>query len=77
MPSEAEKQRTVAASPATDQVPEPILRANQLYVEQFLLEHARDAGRTSTVRFGWTVDRFEDDETGVTVHAEADRRRRT
>src|SRR4249919_3227121 len=31
MPSEAEKQRMVAASAATDQVPEPILRANQMY----------------------------------------------
>jgi 2-polyprenyl-6-methoxyphenol hydroxylase-like FAD-dependent oxidoreductase len=70
MPSEAEKQRTVAESSATHQVPEPILRANQLYVEQFLLEYARSRPNIS-VRFGWTVEGFEDDETGVTVRAEA------
>ena len=70
MPSEAEKQREIAESPATHQVPEPILRANQLYVEQFLLEEARRRPNI-TVRFGWTVTRFEDDADGVTVHAEA------
>jgi 2-polyprenyl-6-methoxyphenol hydroxylase-like FAD-dependent oxidoreductase len=70
MPSEAEKQRVVAESPATYQVPEPILRANQLYVEQFLLEYARSRPNIS-VRFGWTVGAFKDDETGVTVHAES------
>jgi 2-polyprenyl-6-methoxyphenol hydroxylase-like FAD-dependent oxidoreductase len=70
MPSEAEKQRTVAQSPPTWQVPEPLLRANQLYVEQFLLEYARSRPNIS-VRFGWTVERFQDDEKGVTVHAEA------
>ena len=70
MPSEEEKQQAVAASEATDQVPEPILRANQLYVEQFLLEHARSRPNI-TVRFGWTVNSFKDDEAGVTVHADA------
>jgi 2-polyprenyl-6-methoxyphenol hydroxylase-like FAD-dependent oxidoreductase len=70
MPSEAEKQRAVALSEATHQVPEPILRANQLYVEQFLLKQARSRPNID-VRFGWTVDRFEDDEHGVTIHAEA------
>ena len=72
MPSEAEKQREVANSPATWQVPEPLLRANQMYVEQFLFERARSRPNID-VRFGWTVDRFEDDETGVTVHAESTR----
>ena len=70
MPSEAEKQREVAESPATHQVPEPILRANQLYVEQFLLAETRKRPNI-TVRFGWTVDHFDDDADGVTVHAEA------
>jgi 2-polyprenyl-6-methoxyphenol hydroxylase-like FAD-dependent oxidoreductase len=70
MPSEGEKLRAVATSAATDQVPEPLLRANQLYVEQFLLERAREA-RNITVRFGWHVDRFEDDDDGATIHAEA------
>ena len=76
MPSEAEKQRTVAESPATYQVPEPILRANQLYVEQFLLEYARSRPNIS-VRFGWTVESFEDDETGVTVRSESAAARET
>jgi 2-polyprenyl-6-methoxyphenol hydroxylase-like FAD-dependent oxidoreductase len=70
MPSEAEKQRTVVTSPATDQVPEPILRANQMYVESFLLAHARTR-KNITVRFGWQADKFDDDEQGVTVEAEA------
>jgi 2-polyprenyl-6-methoxyphenol hydroxylase-like FAD-dependent oxidoreductase len=70
MPSEAEKQRTVAASALTHQVPEPILRANQMYVEAFLLAHARTRPNIA-VRFGWQVDKFDDDEQGVTVEAEA------
>ena len=41
MPSEADKRRAVAASAATDQIPEPLLRANQMYVEAFLLAQAR------------------------------------
>ena len=52
MPSEAEKRRTVAQSAATDQIPEPILRANQMYVEAFLLAEARRRPNI-TVRFGW------------------------
>ena len=44
--------RRVAAAPRTDQVPEPIHRANQMYVEKFLLQHA--ATRLNiTLRFGW------------------------
>ncbi len=70
MPSEAEKQRTVAASGPTHQVPEPILRANQMYVEAFLLAHARTRPNI-TVRFGWHVDKFDDDNDGVTIEAEA------
>lgn len=70
MPSETEKQRKVAASALTDQVPEPILRANQMYVEAFLLAHARTRPNI-TVRFGFQVDKFDDDDQGVTVEAEA------
>jgi 2-polyprenyl-6-methoxyphenol hydroxylase-like FAD-dependent oxidoreductase len=69
MPSEAEKQRKVAASAMTDQVPEPILRSNQMYVEKFLLDQAR-ASKNIDVRFGWHMTRFEDDNNGVTVEAE-------
>src|SRR5829696_7221918 len=70
MPSEVEKMRRVAAAPRTDQVPEPIHRANQMYVEKFLLEHAATRPNI-TLRFGWLVDAFEQDAGGVTLHAEA------
>jgi len=69
MPSEAEKMRAVAAAPATDQVPEPILRANQMYVEAFLLDYART--RTNiTLRFGWQVDHLAMEADGAVVEAE-------
>lgn len=69
MPSEAEKMRIVAQAPATDQVPEPIHRANQMYVEQFLLEHARSRPNI-TLRFGWRVENFSEDAEGVSLRAE-------
>jgi 2-polyprenyl-6-methoxyphenol hydroxylase-like FAD-dependent oxidoreductase len=69
MPSEVEKMRAVAAAPATDQIPEPILRANQMYVEAFLLDHARTRPNI-TLRFGWQVDRLAVDADGVAVEAE-------
>jgi 2-polyprenyl-6-methoxyphenol hydroxylase-like FAD-dependent oxidoreductase len=69
MPSEAEKMRIVAASPKIDQIPEPIHRANQMYVEEFLLEHARTRPNI-TLRFGWRVEKFKEDANGVSLHAE-------
>src|SRR5262245_45366628 len=69
LPSEADKRRAVAASAATDQVPEPLLRANQMYVEAFLLAHARTRPNI-TVRFGWTVRSIQEDDGGVTVEAD-------
>jgi 2-polyprenyl-6-methoxyphenol hydroxylase-like FAD-dependent oxidoreductase len=68
LPSEAEKRRAVAGAAATDQIPEPLLRANQMYVEDFLLRYARTRPNI-TVRFGWSVTAFQDDEAGVTVEA--------
>jgi 2-polyprenyl-6-methoxyphenol hydroxylase-like FAD-dependent oxidoreductase len=68
MPSETEKRRTVAQSAATDQIPEPILRANQMYVEAFLLAEARRRPNI-TIRFGWQADKLDDDADGVTVEA--------
>jgi 2-polyprenyl-6-methoxyphenol hydroxylase-like FAD-dependent oxidoreductase len=70
MPSEADKRRAVAASAATDQIPEPLLRANQMYVEAFLLEHARRRPNI-TIRFGWQVTALQEDAEGVTVKAES------
>jgi 2-polyprenyl-6-methoxyphenol hydroxylase-like FAD-dependent oxidoreductase len=69
MPSEAEKRRAVAASSSTGQIPEPLLRANQMYVEAFLLAHARTRKRI-TVRFGSPVTGFQEDNAGVTIESE-------
>ena len=71
MPSEADKRRAVTSSAATDQTPEPLLRANQMYVETFLLAHARTRPNI-TIRFGWQVTAMKEDADGVTVEAESD-----
>ncbi len=47
MPSAAEKLKAIAAAPKTDQVPEPLHRANQMYVEKFLLEYVRTRPKSS------------------------------
>ncbi len=68
MPSEAEKMTARAGAASTDQVPEPIHRANQMYVERLIFEQARRRPNI-TLRFGWQIERFEQDPAGVTVHA--------
>ncbi len=70
MPSAAEKARAVAASEKLDQFPEPVLRANQMYIEAFLLEAARRRPRI-TLRFGFEVTDFAQDADGVTLTAQA------
>ena len=70
MPSESDKMRAVAAAPVTDQMPEPLLRANQTYVEAFLLGHARTRPNI-TLRFGWEVEELAADSEGVTLQAKA------
>jgi 2-polyprenyl-6-methoxyphenol hydroxylase-like FAD-dependent oxidoreductase len=68
MPSEIEVARLTAVAPQTDQVPEPMLRANQMYVEDLLLKHART--RTNiTLRFGWCADEFDQDAEGIRLRA--------
>jgi 2-polyprenyl-6-methoxyphenol hydroxylase-like FAD-dependent oxidoreductase len=69
-PSEAERQRELSRDPATAQVPEPLLRANQMYVERFLLDHARQKANI-TLRFGWNVSGVRQDPEGVEVDAES------
>jgi len=68
MPSAAEKARAVADSGKLDQFPEPLLRANQMYVEAFLLE---EAGRRAgiTLRFGCEVIDFTQASDGVSIEA--------
>jgi len=68
MPSAKEVARKVAAAPATDQVPEPIHRANQMHVERYLFDHA--SRRPNIVmRFGWHVEDFKEESSGVSVSA--------
>lgn len=68
MPSAAEKARAVAGADKLDQFPEPVLRANQMYVEAFLLDEARKRDGI-TLRFGWEVTEFGQDADGVTLDA--------
>jgi 2-polyprenyl-6-methoxyphenol hydroxylase-like FAD-dependent oxidoreductase len=68
-PSEREKQETVARADATDQVPEPILRLNQMHCEQLLLDHIKTLPGV-TVRFGWRCCDFTDGPDGVMAEIE-------
>ncbi|HEX7084511.1 MAG TPA: FAD-dependent monooxygenase [Gaiellaceae bacterium] len=68
MPSSDAKRQAVLAAAADDQVPEPVHRANQMYVEAFLLQEARRRPEV-TLRFDRTVDELEQDERGVTLGA--------
>ncbi len=76
MPSEADKRRTRANSAIPDQIVEPLLRANQMYVEGFLFEQVRTRPNI-TVRFGRSVTGFQEDQSGVTVETESDDGRET
>ena len=76
MPSEADKRRTRESSAATDQIVEPLLRANQMYVERFLFEHVRTRPNI-TVRFGRSVTGFQEDQSSVTVETESEDGRET
>ncbi len=68
MPSAADAMRMVAAAPKTDQVPEPIHRANQMYVDHFLFDHAKTRPNID-IRFGWRVESFEQDVDGLALTA--------
>jgi 2-polyprenyl-6-methoxyphenol hydroxylase-like FAD-dependent oxidoreductase len=52
LPSEDEKRAEVAAAAPTDQVPEPLLRANQMYVEAELFRHVKTVKQIDA-RYGW------------------------
>ena len=68
-PSEAEKMAAVRDAAPTDQVPEPILRCNQMHVEAVLFEHLQTLA-TVDLRFGWQMHDFHDDGQGVSVEIE-------
>lgn len=75
MPSAAEVKERLARAAKTDQVPEPIHRANQMHVERFLFDHARTRSNID-MRFGWHVEQFTQDASGVTLmarHANSER----
>jgi 2-polyprenyl-6-methoxyphenol hydroxylase-like FAD-dependent oxidoreductase len=68
MPSVSETMRRVAEAPNTDQVPEPIHRANQMHVERFLFDYAKTRPNI-VMRFGCRVENFEQDADGVRLSA--------
>jgi 2-polyprenyl-6-methoxyphenol hydroxylase-like FAD-dependent oxidoreductase len=69
LPTEAEKMAAIAASTKTDQVPEPIHRANQMYVEKFLFDRVGQSAMV-TRRYGWRAASMQIEKDGVTVAAE-------
>jgi 2-polyprenyl-6-methoxyphenol hydroxylase-like FAD-dependent oxidoreductase len=72
MPTEAEKQRSLRSAAPSDQVPEPLLRCNQMYCERFLLHHVATLPNVA-LRFGWTCIDWTETADGVTVElAETD-----
>jgi 2-polyprenyl-6-methoxyphenol hydroxylase-like FAD-dependent oxidoreductase len=69
MPSEAENMRTVAQSRPTDQIVEPLLRCNQMYVESFLFDHIKTLPHVE-LRYGWECTGFQDHGDAVTATIE-------
>jgi 2-polyprenyl-6-methoxyphenol hydroxylase-like FAD-dependent oxidoreductase len=69
MPSEREKMRAVAQAGPTDQVPEPILRVNQMQVEAHVFA-SLDKRPHITRRYGWQCMRFAEDRDGVSAEIE-------
>ncbi len=70
MPSAAQKALMVAEAEKLDQYPEPLLRANQMYIEAFLLDYVRKRPNI-TLRFGWEVKSNVQDKDGVSLSAES------
>jgi len=69
MPSEREKMDAVAKAGPTDQVPEPLLRANQMFVEDHLFHHIQTLDGIDA-RFGWQCVDYVEDAEGVTAEIE-------
>ncbi|NHB62458.1 monooxygenase [Photorhabdus sp. RW14-46] len=69
LPSEMEKMSMRENAASTDPVPEPIIRANQMYVERFLLQHAKSRPNI-TIRYGWRVKDFVQYKDEVKLYAE-------
>ena len=77
-PSEQEKQARIAAAGPTHQVPEPMLRLNQMICEDHLFKHIQTLAGID-VRFGWQITAFTPRSDGVGAeieHVESGRRQR-
>ncbi|MEU2503531.1 FAD-dependent monooxygenase [Streptomyces sp. NPDC007863] len=68
-PGTGEVVRRRAGADRADPTPEPMHRANQMYVERLLLDHARGR-RGITLRYGWTVTALRESAGHVDVVAE-------
>jgi 2-polyprenyl-6-methoxyphenol hydroxylase-like FAD-dependent oxidoreductase len=66
MPSAAEKMAEVAAHSVTSQVPEPVHRSNQMYVERVLFDRLLHTEEVTT-RLGTEFTGFEETGSGVSV----------
>ncbi|MFD8705576.1 FAD-dependent monooxygenase [Kitasatospora sp. NPDC059648] len=66
--SRARRMRQTSVAPATDQTPEPVHRANQMYVERFLYEYVRTRPNI-TLRLGRRVTDLKQDAEQVTLWA--------
>lgn len=69
MPSEQQRALMAQDDDVTHQMPEPLLRANQMYVERYMYNHLKERENIN-VRFGWHAVSFEQDESGVNVTLE-------
>jgi 2-polyprenyl-6-methoxyphenol hydroxylase-like FAD-dependent oxidoreductase len=69
MPSAQDKMRRVREAPVTDQVPEPLFRCNQMYVERELHAHLKTLAAVE-LRFGWRCIGLADHGDHVAVEAE-------
>ena len=69
MPSENEKLARLRQAPRFDQEPEPLHRANQMYVEALLFDRVCREPMIEQ-RFGWRAVSVDQDEGGVTLGAE-------
>jgi 2-polyprenyl-6-methoxyphenol hydroxylase-like FAD-dependent oxidoreductase len=75
-PGTGEVLRQVAGARRDAPTPEPMHRANQMYVERLLFDHACTRPNI-TLQFGWTAVRLADRRDGVTVTCERDAARQT
>src|SRR5262245_46049343 len=69
MPSEDEKMAAVRNAAITDQIPEPLLRCNQMYVERCVFDHLKTIP-TIDLRYGWTCISWSETADGVDVEIE-------